>query len=257
MLFKSLCLPLSLGTFAQYCDLAECRPSNKRFQFGIGPCFQMETLAAPGISHGSIMHCQDWGRLLCQSNVVDPHHEHPPAYTASFWPAQCVCENVCVCIEGAAGGSWILTGCCLWNQPSQGFISFSSGTELSFLIVDELLAHTRSYRDHPSLSSPSSISPTPLPRLTTPPSKVKQSLTLCDVCCSSTVQMHPPPFVMSFYVLLRRSNMRDVLLVELISKLHLLVHLGKLVHAISKAYKHSSFLHFQTICSFYARPSLL
>lgn len=67
----------------------------------VGPSFQMETATAPGISHDSIMHYQDWGRLLCQSNVVDPHHEHPPAYAASFLPVQCVCEQVCV-------GSWIL-----------------------------------------------------------------------------------------------------------------------------------------------------
>lgn len=61
----------------------------------MGLSFQMKTATAPGISHGSIIHCQDWRRLLCQSNVADPHHEHPPAYTASFLPAQCVCEQVC------------------------------------------------------------------------------------------------------------------------------------------------------------------
>lgn len=144
----SLCLPLSLGTFCTTlwynCDPPERRPSNKMFQFGIGPSFQMEMVAAPGISHGSIIHCQDWGRLLCQSNVVDPHHEHPPAYTASFWPAQCVCEHVCVCVRVLE--FYFLTACPLWNQSSQGFISFFL-TELSFLIIDELLAHTYFYRD--------------------------------------------------------------------------------------------------------------
>lgn len=42
----------------------------------------------------------------------------------------CVCEHVCACV-------WVLefyslTGCSLWNQSSQGFISFFSRSELSF-----------------------------------------------------------------------------------------------------------------------------
>lgn len=88
------------------------------------------------------------------------------------------------------------------------------------------------------LPSPCSISP-PLPRPTTPLSKVMLSSTRCDFHCSTTVQIHPPPFVMSFHVLLKRSNKWDVL--------HLLIHLRKILHAVSKECKHFFFFHFQTI----------
>lgn len=82
------------------------------------------------------------------------------------------------------------------------------------------------------LPSPCSISP-PLPRPTTPLSKVMLSSTRCDFHCSTTVQIHPPPFVMSFHVLLKRSNKWDVL--------HLLIHLRKILHAVSKECKHFFF----------------
>lgn len=87
----------------------------------LGPSFQMETATAPGISYDSIMHCQDWVRLLCQSNVVDPHQP-----TLHLFYQFSVCVRVSV---------WVLefyfsTACPLWNNsfPIQYCLSFLGWT---------------------------------------------------------------------------------------------------------------------------------
>lgn len=187
----------------------------------------MKTATAPGISHGSIILCQDWGRLLCQSNAADPHHEHPPAYTASFLPAQCVCEQVCGFLNSIP------------QQPVLYGITLDfSYSVLFFLIVDELLAHTLSYIINPP---PQVLYPL-LPRPNTHSQVTLSSYHMRSFFyISSSVQIPPPH--LCCHVLLKRSTMWDVLLVVLISKLHLLVHLWKLLKINSKTCNHS-FVHF-------------
>lgn len=93
--------------------------------------------------------------MLCQSNAADPHHEHPPAYTASFLPAQCVCEQVCGFLNSIP------------QQPVLYGITLDfSYSVLFFLIVDELLAHTLSYIINPP--TPGSISSTSQTQYTQP-----------------------------------------------------------------------------------------
>lgn len=88
---------------------------------------------ALGISHDSIMYCQDWGRLLCKSNVVDPHHEHPPAYTESFLPVEYVCT---LCKQGFGFLNSIP------QQPALYGITLSSYS-IVLPSLDALLPHTK------------------------------------------------------------------------------------------------------------------
>lgn len=132
--FPALSLGVSANCGALRGNLADCRPNNKRFiQFSLacGPAFQIEMGTAPGISCASIMHCQDWRRLLCQNNNVDIHHERPSTPHPIFSHFQPLTQtNLC--------GFSLLYG--ISHRRSLSFFIPICCTVLAFLIYTEQTA---------------------------------------------------------------------------------------------------------------------
>lgn len=123
---------------------------------------RMEKVTAPGISHASITHCQDWRRLLCQNNNVDIHHERPSPQHPHLLSLSTTHPNqsVCVCVHGLS----LLPACPLWNKSSQVFISCVLSVSLlqywlSLSWLDQLLAPTCLTRFTPGLTQ--CLEPTP------------------------------------------------------------------------------------------------
>lgn len=201
----------------------------------------METEAAPGISHGSIMLRQDWERLLCQSNVMDPLWTSTSLHC--IFLTSSVCASMCVCVGGVLK-LCSLKGCPLWTQPSVLYLFFFSSCRIVFPY--------QRWAPCPQILLRWS---TPTPPMFYTNTKLMLSSTLCDFHCSTTGQMHPPPTVMSFHARLKRSNMWHVLLAALISELHWLVHLEKLPHADSKVCKQSFYYIFWLVAAFTQMPN--
>lgn len=154
----SLCLPLSLGTFAQHCDTTVT-------QLSVGQAIKGSSLAMGPVSKWrQQQHLVSLMAPLCTAKIekdcsarallwTPTMNIHQP--TLHLFDQLSVCASMCVHV-------WVLefyslTGCSLWNQSSQGFISFFLDQNcLSFSQMNCL--HTCSYSDQP-LPSPCSISP--------------------------------------------------------------------------------------------------
>lgn len=152
----------------------------------------METVAAPGISW---LH---YALPRLKKIALPKQCCGPPSWTSTslhcIFLTSSVCVRVCLCVCGFLNS--IPQQAVLYGSSHHRALYVFLCTEVSFLIIGIIsyhCPHILLQRSTPTIPMFYILS---FPRPTTPLSKVLLSSILCDFNGTSTVQMHPLPFVM-------------------------------------------------------------